>query len=318
MMNRLARLVLLTLAAAWLSACTARDIPYPTLEARYASPASRYLDLPGGLRVHYRDQGPRDATAIVLVHGFSASLHAWEPWVQRLSGDYRVVSLDLPGHGLTRAPEGYAGSLDGNIGVVDQIATTLGLGRFVLAGNSMGGAVAWNYALAHPERLEALVLVDAAGWPQAGRREGGPVVFKLLGNPVGRAFLRNVDPALMAEDGLKKAYFDARLVTPELVKRYVELARAPGHRAILTTQRPGPRTPVTPATFGAIRVPTLVMTGEDDALIAADNARGLARAIPGARLIAYPGVGHVPMEQIPERSAQDLRAFLEGLKLTGG
>lgn len=313
-MRPFARLILAGLAALSLSGCLAADIPYPTLEARYASPASRYMDLPGDLRVHYRDEGPRDAPAVVLVHGFAASLHAWEPWVQRLSPDYRVVSLDLPGHGLTRAPEDYQASGDRSVAVVDQLTRRLGVERFVLGGNSMGGGVAWNYALAHPDRLRGLVLVDAAGWPDPARdRRDAPMVFKLLANPVGRYVLRNTDPALMAERGLKQAYGDERLVTDALVTRYVELARAPGHRAILTGGRGGAGKVVTPETFRAIRTPTLVMTGEKDALIPAAHARGFAGAIPGAKLVVYPEGGHVPMEQLPDRSAADLKAFLESL-----
>lgn len=313
-MPQIFRLLLVGLAAVWLTACTARDIPYAKLEAKYASPASRFMDLPGDLRVHYRDQGPRDAPVVVLVHGFAASLHAWEPWVARLP-DYRVVTLNLPGHGLTRAPDDYTPATDRSVQVVDQVATQLGLPSFVLGGNSMGGGVAWNYALKHPDRLRGLVLVDAAGWPVPGeRREGSPLVFKLLANPVGRAVLRNVDPALMAEKGLKQAYLDDSLVTPELVARYVELARAPGHRAILTGGRGGrPASMVTPETFRAITVPTLVMTGEKDSIIPADHSRGLAKAIPGATLVTYPDGGHVPMEQLPDRSAADLRKFLEAL-----
>lgn len=313
-MRPFARLILAGLAALSLSGCLAADIPYPTLEAKYASPASRYMDLPGDLRVHYRDEGPRDAPAVVLVHGFAASLHAWEPWVQRLSPEYRVVSLDLPGHGLTRAPDGYQASGERSVAVVDELTRRLGVERFVLGGNSMGGGVAWNYALTHPDRLRGLVLVDAAGWPDPDRdRQDAPMVFKLLANPVGRYVLRNTDPALMAERGLKQAYGDERLVTDALVTRYVELARAPGHRAILTGGRGGAGKPVTPETFRAIRTPTLVMTGEKDALIPAAHARGFAGAIPGAKLVVYPEGGHVPMEQLPDRSAADLRAFLETL-----
>jgi len=301
------------LAATTLSGC-ARDIPYPKLEAKYASPASRYMDLPGGLRVHYRDQGPRDAPAVVLVHGFSASLHAWEPWVARLP-DYRVISLDLPGHGLTRAPGDYAPSTERSVAVVDQVTSQLGVQRFVLGGNSMGGGVSWNYALRHPQKLDGLVLVDAAGWPSSEKPKGQPIVFKLLSNPVGRWMLRNVDPKLMAENGLKQAYEDESLVTPAVVTRYVELARAPGHRAILTGGRGGPPgTTVTPETFKAITVPTLVMVGEKDQVIPADNSRKLAGAIPGAKLVVYPEGGHVPMEQLPDKSAADLRAFLESLR----
>lgn len=297
-----------------LTGCLARDIPYATLEARYSSPASRYMDLPGGLRVHYRDEGPREAPVVVLAHGFSASLHAWEPWVARLGGEYRIVTLDLPGHGLTRAPSDFQASTDRSVAVVDQLTRKLGIERFVVGGNSMGGGVAWNYALAHPDRVRGLILVDAAGWPDPERsREGSPLVFKLLGNPVGRTILRNADPGLMAEKGLKQAYGDERLVTPELVTRYVELARAPGHRAILTSGRGAPARTVTPETFKAIRAPTLVMTGEKDTVIPAAHARGFASAIPGAKLVTYPEGGHVPMEQLPDQTAADVRAFLKSL-----
>lgn len=309
----LIRLLMLGFAASLLTAC-ARDIPYPKLEAKYASPASRYTDLGGGLRVHYRDQGPRDAPVVVLVHGFSASLHAWEPWVARLP-DYRVISLDLPGHGLTRAPDDYVPSTDRSVAVVDQLVQGLGVTRFVIGGNSMGGGVSWNYALKHPEKLQGLVLVDAAGWPSGEKPKGQPAVFKLLSNPVGRWALRNADPKLMAEKGLKQAYEDESLVTPEILTRYVELARAPGHRAILTGGRGGqPATPVTADTFKAITAPTLVMVGEKDEVIPAESSRRMAAAIPGAKLVVYPEGGHVPMEQLPDRSAADLRAFLASLK----
>ncbi|MCR5880805.1 alpha/beta fold hydrolase [Phenylobacterium sp. J367] len=305
-------LVLIGLACALLAGCVARDIPYAELEARYASPASRFADLGDGLRIHYRDEGPRDAPAVVLVHGFAASLHAWEPWRARLGDRYRLVTLDLPGHGLTQAPETYAPSTAASVEIVDRLAGQLGLGRFVIGGNSMGGGVAWSYALAHPDKVRGLVLVNAAGWP--AEREGGPppLVFQLLGNPVGRTVLRNVDPALMARDGLEKAYGEPRLVTDDLLTRYVELARAPGHRGILTTRRAGDRQ-VTPATFAAIKAPTLILAGEKDQVIPVANQRGFAGAIPGARLIVYPDGGHVPMEQLPDRTAADLDAFLKTL-----
>jgi pimeloyl-ACP methyl ester carboxylesterase len=305
-------LVSLLAAALGLAGCLARDIPYETLEARYASPASRYADLPGGLRVHYRDEGPRDAPPVVLIHGFSASLHAWEPWRARLGDRYRIVTLDLPGHGLTRAPDDYAPATERSVAVVDAVTGQLGLQRFVIGGNSMGGGVAWAYTLAHPDKVRGLVLVNAAGWPAP--REGGPppLVFRLLGNPVGRAVLRNADPAMMARDGLEKAYGDERLVTPDVLNRYVDLARAPGHRAILTN-RGAARGPVTPQTFAAIRAPTLILAGEKDEVIPVASQRGFAGAIPGAKLIVYPDGGHVPMEQLADRTAADLDAFLKAL-----
>jgi len=311
-MRRLAILTALLVGLS-LGACARPDLPWTQLESRYASSASRFMDLPGGVRVHYRDQGLREGRTVVLVHGFAASLHAWEPWVARLSKDYRVVTLDLAGHGLTRTPDAYQISTDGQVAIVDAVTRRLGIERFVLGGNSMGGAVAWNYALAHPERLQGLVLVDAAGWPVEGKREGSPLVFKLLGNSAGRAILKSIDLRPMAEKGLKTAYVDEALVTPALVDRYADLALAPGRRDQILRSQSQPRTPVSRQTFAKIAIPTLVMTGEADKVIPAAASRGLAGAIPGAKLIAYPGVGHVPMEQIADRSAADLKAFLESL-----
>lgn len=312
------RFAVLGLAALCLSACVAGDIPYEELEARYGGPTSQYLELPDGVRVHYRDEGdPQAPVTLVMVHGFAASLHAWEPWVARLKDDYRLVSLDLPGHGLTRAPEGYQSSPEAQVAMVDAVAAELGLSPFVLAGNSMGGGVAWRYGLAHPQKVRGLVLVNAAGWPAAaveGEGDSRPMVFKLLENPLGRSLLRNLDPRPLAGRGLRQAYGDEALVTPELVDRYVELARAPGHRAILTDpRRRGAATAVTPETFAVIQVPTLVMVGALDQVIPAERGAGFAQGIPGARLITYADGGHVPMEQLPDRTAQDLRVFLESL-----
>jgi pimeloyl-ACP methyl ester carboxylesterase len=306
------RLLTIVAAGLVLAGC-AGDIPYAELEAKYAGPAARYMELPGGLRVHYRDEGRRDGPVLVMVHGFAASLHTWEPWVRRLSADYRIVTLDLPGHGLTRTPDGYVTSLDGHAAAVAAVTDRLALPRFVLIGNSMGGATAWTYALAHPERMRGLVLVNSAGWPRDEAPKSQPLAFRMMRNPVGRAVLRNVNPRPVAEPGLKAAYLDESLVTDGLVTRYVDLARAPGRREMILAQQALPRRKATAATFAAIKVPTLVMHGDADSVIPVADGRGLAAAIPGAKLIVYPKVGHVPMEQIPDRSAQDLRAFVESL-----
>lgn len=294
------------------------DIPFARLEAKYANSQSRFMDLPGGLHVHYRDQGARDGETIVMVHGFSASLHAWEPWIARLGDRYRIVTLDLPGHGLTRAPSTYVTSSERYADVIDALAGRLHLDSYVVVGNSMGGGAAWRLALRHPAHVRALVLVDSVGWPTPDRNGRTPLIFKILANPVGRWALRNIDTRDLAEKGLRSAYVDQSLVTPDLIDRYVDLSRAPGHRAILLNgqERGGPA--VTAETFKAIHVPTLVMHGEADTVIPVAAGRALAAAIPGARLITYPGVGHVPMEQIPAQSAADLRSFMQSLDAPRG
>lgn len=285
------------------------DIPYATLEARYGYPDSRYVDLPGGVRAHYRDLGPRDAPAIVLVHGFSASTHAWDGWAERLSRSHRVVVLDLPGHGLTRTSGTYQAGRDGFEAALDQLTGKLGLNRFTLGGNSMGGGLAWAYTLDHPDKVERLVLVDAAGWPAA--KPSGALIFNILRNPLGRTVLKNIDTRPLIAQGLRAGYVDPKLVTPALIDRYADLARGPGHRDILLALQTGPRRPATTADLSRIRAPTLVMFGQEDRLIPAADGEKFRAAIPGATLILYPGVGHVPMEQIPERSFGDLERWLD-------
>lgn len=290
------------------------DIPFTTLEAKYANSASHYLDLPSGAHVHYRDQGNPKGPVLVLVHGFSASLHTWEPWVGLLGGQYRIISLDLPGHGLTRAPANYKPSIDAYADLVAQTTARLDAPRFVLAGNSMGGGVAWNLATRYPERLNGLVLVDSAGWPHEGANARTPLAFKLLRFPIARALGQQLDTSSIVAAGLKDAFHNKALVDQAMIDRYVELGRGEGHRALIMNLQTG-RKPMTvdqaKALLATIKVPTLVMHGEDDALIPVADGKALAGAIPGASLILYPATGHIPMEEKADQSAAELKAWLK-------
>jgi pimeloyl-ACP methyl ester carboxylesterase len=285
------------------------DIPYPVLERTYGNAQSRYVDLPGGVRMHFRDQGA--GAALVLLHGYSASLHAWEPWVARLGDRWRLVTIDLPGHGLSRAPAGYRASIEQYVAEVEAFARAQGLARFTIVGSSMGGNVAWEYALAHPERVEALVLVDASGWPDPGAGAQGSLVFTLLRVPGLRPILRDLDSTRLVRQGLEAAFVDPRLVDEAMVRRYTELARAPGHRDILLDMGDRrARQQATDERLAALRVPTLILQGEQDRLVPPADARRFAAAIAGSHLVRWPDEGHLPMEEHPDRSAEVIAQFL--------
>lgn len=301
----------IALAVTVQAACATREIPIPELRQQYGLPASQTFEPAPGVRVHYTDEGSRSGRTLILVHGFGASVHAWRPWIERLASDYRLVAIDLPGHGLTETPAGYRASPERNAELVHALATQLGIDRFVLVGHSMGGAVSLAYTLEYPDRLQGLVLVASAGWP--GEQGGPPPGLSLLNNDVGRFFLKLIDPRLVIGGGLKSAYGDESLATDSVVDRYANLALGQGHRDVLLTQRSQPEPPWTPATFAAIRTPTLVMVGEKDALIPPANGRALAAAIPDAYLVTYAEGGHLPMEQLPDQTVQHLLAFLRGL-----
>lgn len=285
------------------------DVPFATLEARYADTTSRFMALPDGVRLHYRDAGRRDGPVLLLLHGYSASSFDWTPWIKRLGGRYRIVAVDLPGHGLTGAPPDYLATTDGMVATVAALVEGLALRRILLVGNSMGGQVAWHYALAHPGPVAGLVLIGATGWADE-RRGPPPLVFRLIGSAPGRWLLRHVNLTPLAERGLRTAFADPGLVTPALVRRTTDLARAPGHRRILTELQVQGGDASSLSRLGAIAVPTLIMAGEADRLVPLDHARRFVAAIPRASLVTYPGIGHVPMQEAPDQSAADLDAWV--------
>ncbi len=288
------------------------DIPFETLAARYETSASRYVDLPSGVRMHYNDEGNQSGPPLVLLHGFAVSMETWDAWVEQLGAANRIITLDLPGHGLTRAPAGYRASMEAYRDDVAAFVDALELSRFALAGNSMGGNVAWEYALAHPERVDALILVDAAGWPPTGTdMERDPPVFKLLRSPAA-PLLATLDNTALVRNGLEASFFDKTLVTDNMVARHAEWTRAPGHRDLLLqmTLAFQNRNWATAERLGAITTPTLILHGAQDAIIPAAHAQLFADAIPGSELVVMENMGHLPQVERPEESVALVSAFL--------
>ncbi len=305
-------IIVVLIVAAWLK-LRGPDIPYATLEAKYGGADSHFVDLPGAIHLHYQEVGDPTLPLLVLLHGFGDSYTTWEGWVPDLKGRFHIIAPDFPGHGLTRAPAGYELSGAGLADLLDALAARLALPKFAVAGNSMGGGVAWEFAVRHPQRLNALILVDAAGFPNEGPPPAIPLAFRILQYRLGRAILRNIDNRPLIDEGLKTDVYDKSVITPALVDRWAEFQRAPGHRAILMSFHPTAFGQASAAVLHNIAVPTLILHGEADPLIEPAAAQKFAAAIPGARLILYPHVGHLPQIEIPERSAADVAQFLEAV-----
>jgi pimeloyl-ACP methyl ester carboxylesterase len=287
------------------------DTDAAAMKAKYGGGASHFVDLGNGITAHVRDQGKRDGRALVLIHGSNASLHTWEPWIKHLGSAYRIITLDLPGHGLTGAnPTGdydYPAFVD----VVDRVMAKLGVAHAVIGGNSMGGGVTWMYALAHPEKVDGLILVDAAGAPEWQAKKI-PIGFRLARMPVINNLLLYITPRSVFESSLHGSVSVQSIVTPEAIDRYWELNRYPGNRAgtLARFALVHNNHPATKAQLATIKAPTLILWGEEDSLIPVRSAKWFADSIPGATAILYPRVGHLPMEETPERSAADVLAWL--------
>ncbi len=284
------------------------DTDKAAMRAKYGSPASKYLNMGDAFIVHYRDEGPRDAPAIVLLHGSNSFLQTWDAWTRSLTGQYRVIRLDLPGHGLTGDYRERRYSRDAYVDVVDRVLTKLRVSRFVLGGNSMGGGVAWAYAHKYPYKLTGLVLVDASGQPEPAD-SSPPLGFRLARMPVISDLMAYITPRSLIADGLRGSVADPARVTDADIDRYWELLRYPGNRTVTIIRFGMP--PDDPITAPLPRpIPTLILWGAEDRLIPVASAAWFKSKVPDAQTVIYPGVGHLMMEEIPDKSVGDLKAWL--------
>jgi len=303
--------VLVALSGAALWYFSTPDIPRATLEAKYAQPPSQFVMLPDGARAHIRDRGLRDGKPLVLIHGSNASLFTWEPWAKRLEDTFRVITVDLPGHGLTGAVPNRDYSEDGMVKFVGEVADALALQRFAVGGNSMGGRVAARFAEVDPARVTHLILVDASGLPSK-QDDRTPLAFWLLRTPVINRMLLRVAPRSIVALGLNEAFVHRDIISDAMVDSYWELGRMEGTREATLARINAPSKSGVQAHIADIKAPTLILWGEEDRLVPVDVAHAFQAAIPGSKLIIYSKTGHGPQEEVPEPSARDVRQFLLG------
>jgi pimeloyl-ACP methyl ester carboxylesterase len=288
------------------------DIPRAVLEAKYATPPSQFLTLADGARVHYRDQGPKNAAALVLVHGSNASLFTWEPWVARLGDTYRIVTMDMPSHGLTGAVPSGDYSQQGMAKFVADVADKIGLAKFAIGGNSMGGGVAARFAEDYPNRVTALILVDAGGMPSM-QGDHVPIGFRIARTPVLNQLMLHITPRRLFSEGLHDSFEHQNLITPAMVDQYWELNRMTGTREATMKRFQIPFDTYIKDHAGQIKAPTLILWGAKDHLIPVAAAYEYQKAIAGSQLIVFPDAGHILQEDEADKSAAAVKAFLQGL-----
>ncbi len=288
----------------------APDMPLDELKAKYANAESEFVDLGDGLIVHLRDEGPKDAPAIILLHGSNASLHTWDGWVNKLKGTYRIIRFDQAGHGLTGAHPEDCYTSACYVTAVDKVASERGLTKFTLAGNSMGGNISYMYARAHPGTLNGLILVDPSGAP-AAKKPDLPIGFRIAMMPGINRLARVITPRSMIEKSLSQSVSNQAIVTDENVDLYWHLLRRAGNREATARRfaNYAQRKQVEPMKSSPI--PTLILWGDEDKLINVGAAPWFAGQFTGSKTIIYKGIGHLPMEEAADKSASDVTEWME-------
>ena len=287
------------------------DVPLADLKPKYISDKSQFVSVLG-MQVHVRDEGPKsDSIPLVLLHGMSSSLNTWDEVVKSVAGRRRTISVDLPGFGMTGPnPKNQYNFVFYNE-FIDSLCLKLGVQKFTLVGNSMGGAIAWNYEITHPGRLDKLVLIDAVGYPQT--KEKGSLGFLIASTPVINNLLLYFTPKVLVRKSLETIYFDQNLVTDAQVERFHDIVVREGNRAAALEIFKG--------SFGKplgktnqVKTPTLILWGEFDHLIDVSNADRFNQDIQGSKKVIFSNVGHVPMEEVPGKIADELMNFVGAIK----
>lgn len=250
------------------------------------------------------------AKTIVLLHGTSASLHTWQGWTDELGDEYCVVSMDLPGFGLTgpytdeATQYTSANYADFVIKVLDQ----LNLDKVILAGNSLGGKIAWRTAALYPERIEKLILVDAVGYPATPKSI--PIGFRLAAYPILKPILSNVLPRSLVQKSILSVYADYSKVDDALVDRYYELSLRRGNRGALSDRLREFDNIEDQAQIKQLTQPTLILWGAQDNLIPVENAKRFHQDIANSQLKVFDDLGHVPHEEDPKATVAVVKEFL--------
>ena len=296
-------------------------IPIPPLKdtvppEQLADPDSRFIEV-NGLRVHYKTMGEGEPV-LVLLHGFAASLFSWREAMEPLSEVGTVIAFDRPAFGLTERPmPGEWGdqnpyTSEAQVELTVGLLDALGVERAILVGNSAGGTVAMLTALAHPEQVQGLVLVDAAIYVSAST----PGVLRpLLNTPqmehVGPLLVRRI--RTWGEDFARMAWHDPSNITPEIWEGYLKPLQAQNWDRALWELTRASRAPHLAARLPEVQADCLVITGDDDRIVPTAQSIRLGQELPRATLVVIPDCGHVPQEECPAPFLQAVTDFVETL-----
>jgi len=285
-----------------------RDIPFEDLKTKYAPEPSSFISV-DGMNVHFRDEGdPTDSIPIVLIHGTGSSLHTFDEWTARLKSDFRVIRMDLPAYGLTGPFPNKDYSIDNYVDFVQHFLNSLGIEKCILGGNSLGGGIAWRFTVEHPRIVDKLILINSSGYPSGAKSI--PMAFKIARTPIIKNIFTFITPRSVARSSIENVFADKTKVTESLVDRYFELTLREGNRQAFIDRFDAKKDTSAYHKIKLIEQRTLVLWGEQDKLIPKEKAYQFHNDLRNDTLVIIKDIGHVPMEENPDKSLEVVISFL--------
>jgi pimeloyl-ACP methyl ester carboxylesterase len=307
-MNKIVKISMIALFGIILFTACDDDIPVEQLKEKYQKQNSAFIDI-DGVPVHYIIEGnATDTLPILLIHGTSASLQTWDTLSSLLKSTKKIIRFDLPAFGLTGPNRLNKYTFNYYNNFIDSLLFKLNITKCIIAGNSLGGSIAWNYTLASPNNVEKLILLDASGYPK--KDEKGSLGFKLAAIPVLNQILKHVSPKSLVKKSLEDAFYNKRLVSETMVEQYHNMLLREGNRAAILELFQHPMKPDA-TRIKNITQPTLIIWGKEDQLISYQNASLFKQDIRNSRMLVLDKVGHIPMEEAPVEVADAILKFIK-------
>ncbi len=279
------------------------------LRAKYGSKPSQFITLPNGLNVHLRDEGRSDAPTIILVHGHSEDLHAWNPFMERLVESFRVIRFDLRRHGLTGPAPDNEYRIESYVSDLSMLIEHLKIDNFVLVGHSMGGRISVKYTMENQERVQSLILLSASGAPPK-EKAPQPMALKLMQNPLGRVLVKRIWSRKMAKSTLMDTVFDESLITEEEIDRMWDFSLFPGSMDAMFREYSTSWEDFKPEDIEEINTRTLLIWGEEDTVCPANIGEWYDSLLPSSTLIKFPKIGHNPHFECPDNCLEEISAWM--------
>lgn len=269
---------------------------------KYTDGESKFIEVRSN-RVHYKDQGQGEI--LLLIHGTASSLHTWDMWSQAFADHFRVIRMDLPGFGLTGPDVSNSYEIEDDVTFISEFLDKLAVSNAHFVGSSLGGRIAWEYSLEYPNQVKSLTLINALGYKQ----ESWPPAIQLAMLPGMETLMPKLSSRFVYSQSLKDIYFDHSLIGDDTIDRYYELSLYPGN-AEAFPKRVKAKLDDQEQRVNQIAAPTLILWGVEDRYFPVKNAYRFHEDIKQSHLRIYENVSHLPMEEVPEQSSNDVIQFI--------
>ena len=279
-----------------------KDIPLKDLKSEFKNESSRFVEV-DGILVHYTDEG--EGAPIILLHGTGSSLHTWDLWTEKLKENYRVLRITLPGFGLSGPRLDKRYEIKDYVNLLDSFVEHVGIEKFYIVGNSLGGSIAWLYTSFYDEKIKKLILINSSGFEMVEI----PFVIRIARNNFLNFLVKKISAKFLIKKSLKEVYYDDKLISKSIIDRYYKLNLREGNRQAFIDRALINYIDHT-SRLKKIKSPTLILWGENDEWINVKFAQKFKSMIKDSRVSIMNRTGHIPMEEKPYESLKIMQDFL--------